>query len=49
MAQIGDMETAMEALKGEIAPDIPGDINVILTGFQTELLPLLEDRLEGQA
>ena len=45
IAQIGDMETAIEVSQGEIAPDIIAEFNRILTGFQTELLPLLEDQL----
>lgn len=46
IGQIGDMETTMEALQGEITPDIFSDFNGILTGFQTKLLPLLEDQLQ---
>lgn len=46
IAKIGGLETAMEALQGEIAPEIIADFNSTLTGFQTELLPLLEDQLQ---
>ena len=49
IAQIGDMETAVEALQGEITPEISADFNGILTGLQTKLLPLLEDQLQEHA
>ena len=49
IAQIGDIETIVETLEGEIAPGIIADLNGILTGFQTELLPRLEDQLQEHA
>lgn len=49
IAQIGNMETVMEASQGELVPDIIADFNSMLTGFQTELLPLLEDQLQEDA
>jgi len=49
IAQIGDMETAMEALQEDFTPDIFSDFNGVLTGLQTKLLPLLEDQLQEHA
>lgn len=49
IAQIGDMETAMEAFQGEITTDIIANYNGILTGLQTKLMPLLEDQLQDHA
>jgi len=44
--QVGDMEAAMESLQGEMTPDTIADFNRILTVFQTQLLPVLEDQLQ---
>ena len=46
IVHIGDMETTIDALQGDMMPNTTADFNSVLTGFQTELLPLLEDQLQ---
>jgi hypothetical protein len=46
IAQISDMEAAVEATDTEIPPDMTSDFNRKLTEFQSTLLPRLEDQLQ---
>ena len=46
IAEISDIEQAVERIEDTIPRDLSGDYNQILTGFQSTILPELEERLQ---